>query len=319
MKPIIVCGSLAYDTIMLYSGHFKEQIISGGLDRINASFYAPDVAHAYGGTAGNISYNLSLLGVRAEVLATIGRDGGEYCERLAALGIGTTSVRMNQEKLTAHAYILTDSHNNQITTFHPGALNAPLHAHPLAHLPESDWAIVAPDSLAAMTYLMPTFRAQGTRAIFDPGQALPLFDSSSLTECINDAHLSIMNEHEHAMLLEKLGPNAEATMRGKNYIVTRGASGADAYVGDITFHVSCGTPDKIADATGCGDAFRAGLLYGLSREWPLQEAMQLGATMGAIAVGSESGQNHVVGLDEIKDRYAHDFGVWPTSIVVEAA
>lgn len=319
MKPISVCGSLAYDTIMVYPGHFQDQITTTGQDRINASFYAPEVAHAYGGTAGNIAYNLALLGVRTEVLATVGRDGSEYCDRLTSMDIGTTSVRMEQEKLTAHAYILTDSHNNQITTFHPGALNSALHAHPLAHLPESDWAIVAPDSLAAMTYLIPAFLAQGTRAIFDPGQALPLFDAESLNNCVRDAYLSIMNDHEHKILMEKLGADAESIMAGKHYIVTRGADGADAYVGASSFHVACGKPDRIADATGCGDAFRAGLLYGLSREWSLQESMQLGATMGAVAVGSESGQNHVVTLNDVRLRYERDFGVWPSSVLADAA
>ena len=294
--PSIICGSLAFDSIAVFGGRFADQILPDQLHILNVSFLVPDLRREYGGCAGNIAFNLAALGGEAVVVATVGSDGGEYVERLRSLGVVTRHIGVDLEAVTAQAYIMTDAANNQISAFHPGAMQS-AHKTPIPALPGTVLGIVAPDGREAMLVHADQFAAAGIPFVFDPGQGLPMFDGPALQAFVDRATWVTVNDYEARMLAERTGLSMEAQARAPHQpgvVVTLGDQGAEIWQDGERTHVPGVAAAEVVDPTGCGDAFRAGLLYGLEREWPLETAVALGNRLGATKIASRGGQNHVV-------------------------
>jgi adenosine kinase len=289
----LVCGSLAFDTITVFPGRFKEQILPEQLHILNVSFFVPTLRREYGGCAGNIAYNLNLLGGSAVVMAALGNDGADYLERLKSWGCSTTQVRTVQDSYTAQAFIITDTDNNQITAFHPGAMSE---AH-LTAVPASidlKVGIIAPDGRDAMIQHAAQLSAAGIPFVFDPGQGLPMFNGDELNHFVSMATWVTVNDYEARMLSERTGKSVEALSRShlKGVIVTLAADGCEVWEQGVRTHVPGVKATEVLDPTGCGDAFRGALLYGLERGWTLKRCVSLGNRVGAIKIASRGGQNH---------------------------
>jgi adenosine kinase len=291
----LICGSLAFDSIATFPGRFADQILPEKLHILNVSFLVPSLRREFGGCAGNIAYNLAALGGEAVVVAAVGSDGAGYVERLRGWGVATETVRMVDDTLTAQAFIVTDLDNNQITAFHPGAMQS---AHEIDVPARGDLAlaIVAPDGREAMLRHAAQLAAAGVPFIFDPGQGLPMFDGAELRRFIDQASWVAVNDYEGEMLAERTGSSLEALSRShlRGVVVTLGAEGCDLWQGGVRTHVASHAAPEVVDPTGCGDAFRSALLYGLERGWPLQRCAELGNRLGALKIGSRGGQNHVL-------------------------
>jgi adenosine kinase len=292
----LICGSLAFDTITTFPGKFSQQILPEQVHILNVSFLVPTLRREFGGCAGNIAYTLSLLGGAPVVMATLGNDGQDYLQRLQSWGAGTAFVRTLPETYTAQAIIITDSDNNQITAFHPGAMQS---AHLTAVPTGSDIrvAIIAPDGRDAMLQHAAQLAAAKIPFIFDPGQGLPMFDGPELQRFIDQATWVALNDYEARMLCDRTGKTLEALSRShlQGVVVTLGAEGCDLWQQGVRTHVPGVKAEAVVDPTGCGDAFRAALLYGLERGWPLQRCVILGNHVGAIKIAQRGGQNHVLG------------------------
>jgi adenosine kinase len=289
-----VCGSLAFDTITTFHGRFAQQILPEQVHILNVSFLVPTLRREFGGCAGNIAYTLAALGGEAVVLAALGNDGGPYLQRLQDLGIDSSSVRVEAESYTAQAMIITDTDNNQITAFHPGAMQQ---AH-LIDVPARDdlaLAIVAPDGREAMLRHAAQLHERGIPFVFDPGQGLPMFDGEALRGFIAQATWVAVNDYEARMLCERTGESLEQISQRahlKGVIVTLGAQGCELWVHGERTLVPGLEAEQVVDPTGCGDAFRGGLLYGLERGWALDRCVELGNRMGALKVAHAGPQNH---------------------------
>jgi adenosine kinase len=290
----LICGSLAFDSIATFPGRFAEQILPDQLHILNVSFLVPSLRREFGGCAGNIAYNLAALGGEAIVIAALGRDGDAYVERLRSWGVDTEGVRTVADELTAQAFIMTDLDNNQISAFHPGAMQA---AHEIAIPKREDLtlAIIAPDGREAMLRHAEQLVAANVPFIFDPGQGLPMFDGAALQRFIGQATWVAVNDYEARMLSERTGLGLEALSRShlRGVVVTLGADGCDVWQAGQRTHVPGFAAEQVIDPTGCGDAFRSALLFGLERGWPLERCAQLGNRLGALKIGSRGGQNHV--------------------------
>jgi adenosine kinase len=292
----LVCGSLAFDTITTFHGRFAQQILPEQLHILNVSFLVPTLKREFGGTAGNIAYTLRALGGEPVVMAALGSDGVGYVERLRSLGVDTALVRVFDDTYTAQAIIITDTDNNQITAFHPGAM---ARAH-LTAVPARDdlrIAIVAPDGRDAMIEHAEQLAAAKLPFVFDPGQGLPMFDGAELRRFVGLATWVAVNDYEGRMLCERTGSNLEELSARdglQGLVVTLGAEGCDVWIGGERRHVEGVKAAEIVDPTGCGDAFRAGLLYGLERGWPLERCAQLGNRLGALKIAHSGPQNHRV-------------------------
>ena len=291
----LICGSLAFDSIANFPGRFAEQIAPQQLHILNVSFLVPTLRREFGGCAGNIAYNLAKLGGTAIVLASVGSDGADYVERLRGWGIVTDHVRVDPDAYTAQAFIITDQDNNQITAFHPGAMQS---AHEI-DIPKRDdlaIAIVAPDGRAAMLRHAADLAAAKVPFIFDPGQGLPMFDGAELRHFMDQASWVTVNDYEARMLCERTGLSLEAMSRShlRGVVVTLAAEGCDLWQGGTRSHVEGVDATEVVDPTGCGDAFRAALLYGLERGWALERCARLGNRLGALKIASRGGQNHVL-------------------------
>ena len=291
----LICGSLAFDSIATFPGRFAEQILPDRLHILNVSFLVPSLRREFGGCAGNIAYNLAALGGDGVVVAAVGNDGEGYVERLRSWGIDTAQVRCVDDALTAQAFIMTDLDNNQITAFHPGAMQA---AHEIAIPGRNDLAlaIIAPDGREAMLRHAEQLVAAKVPFIFDPGQGLPMFDGAALRRFIEQATWVAVNDYEAQMLSERTGLGVEAMSRShlRGVVVTLGADGCDIWQGGVRTHVAGVAAAQVVDPTGCGDAFRSALLYGLERGWPLERCARLGNRLGALKIASRGGQNHVL-------------------------
>ncbi|MEO7245658.1 MAG: carbohydrate kinase family protein [Rubrivivax sp.] len=293
--PALICGSLAFDTITTFPGRFAQQILPDQVHILNVSFLVPTLRREYGGCAGNIAYTLQALGGAPVVMAALGDDGSDYLARLRDWGVDTSLVRRIDGSYTAQAFIITDSDNNQITAFHPGAMQ-------LAHetvLPQRDdlqIAIVAPDGRDAMLQHASQLEAAGVPFIFDPGQGLPMFDGDDLRRFVAQARWVAVNDYEGRMLCDRLGSDLATLSRSglDGVVVTLGAEGCDVWQRGERRHVAGQSASAVVDPTGCGDAFRAALLYGLERGWPLERCVDLGNRLGAIKIASRGGQNHVI-------------------------
>jgi adenosine kinase len=291
----LICGSLAFDSIATFPGRFADQILPEKLHILNVSFLVPGLRREFGGCAGNIAYNVAALGGEAVVVAAVGSDGLGYVERLKSWGVATEAVRAIDDAFTAQAFIMTDLDNNQITAFHPGAMQS---AHEIAVPARADLAlaIVAPDGREAMLRHAAQLGAAGVPFIFDPGQGLPMFDGAELRRFVEQASWVAVNDYEAEMLAERTGMTLEAMSRShlRGIVVTLGADGCDLWQDGERRRVPGVAAETVLDPTGCGDAFRAALLYGLERGWPLERCAVLGNRLGALKIASRGGQNHVL-------------------------
>nr|HET7857780.1 carbohydrate kinase family protein [Caldimonas sp.] len=291
----LVCGSLAYDSIANFGGRFAEQILPNQLHVLNVSFLVPTLRREFGGCAGNIAYNLAALGGEPVVVAALGLDGDDYRARLESWGATTEHVRTVAESYTAQAFIITDQDNNQITAFHPGAMQW---AHETAVPPDAALkiGIVAPDGRTAMLEHAAQLAAAKIPFIFDPGQGLPMFDGEELRAFVDRASWVAVNDYEAQMLVERTGRSIEEMSRShlRGVVVTLGAQGCELWQQGARTAIPGVVATEIVDPTGCGDAFRAALLYGLERGWSLADCARLGNRLGALKIASRGGQNHVL-------------------------
>ena len=294
--PILVCGSLAFDTIMTFEGRFAEQILPSQLHILNVSFLVPGLRREYGGCAGNIAYGLRQLGAQAVPLAMLGNDGNEYLDRLRALGVDTRHVSSAAESYTAQAMIMTDRDNNQITAFHPGAM---MQAH-VTRIEPGDGiklGIISPDGRDAMLEHAQQFHAAGIPFVFDPGQGLPMFDGETLRRFIELASWVVVNDYEGKMLSQRTGWSlAEISKHVRGLVVTLAADGCEVWTDGEREHVPGVTPTAVVEPTGCGDAWRGALLFGLEKEWPLAQCATLGNRIGALKIAQRGPQNYQIDL-----------------------
>ncbi len=292
--PALICGSLAFDTITNFPGRFAQQILPEQVHILNVSFLVPTLRREYGGCAGNIAYNLKLLGGEPIVLAAIGSDGRDYLARFEALGIDSASVRIEPEHYTAQAIIITDADNNQITAFHPGAM-ARSHLSPVPAREDLAIGIIAPDGREAMLAHAQQLHAAGVPFIFDPGQQLPMFDATELRHFVEQASWVALNDYEARMLCERMASDLQTLSRTpglRGIVVTLAVDGCDVWQQGLVTRVVGVVASVVLDPTGCGDAFRAGLLYGLERGWALERCAALGNRLGALKISCRGGQNH---------------------------
>ncbi|WP_024539140.1 carbohydrate kinase family protein [Comamonas badia] len=288
----LICGSLAFDTIMTFEGRFAEQILPEQLHILNVSFLVPTLRRDFGGCAGNIAYALKLLGGDPRPMVMLGSDGADYLQRLRTLDISTDTVVLLDGVYTAQAMIMTDRDNNQITAFHPGAM---MQAHGNRIARNAEWAIgiVAPDGREAMIEHAAQMVQAGIPFVFDPGQGLPMFDGEELRRFIAQASWVAVNDYEGRMLCERTGWSKEAISRQvKGLVVTLGAQGCEVWEKGVCTLVPPVAPSAVLDPTGCGDAWRGALLFGLERGWPLLRCAALGNRLGAVKVAHRGPQNY---------------------------
>jgi adenosine kinase len=304
----LICGSLAFDTIMVFPDQFKQHILPDKVHILNVAFLVPKMRREFGGVAGNISYNLKLLGGNPYPMATVGDDFEPYQKHLDRLGISTRYVRHMAGEFTPQAFITTDIDDNQITAFHPGAMQHS-YLNRVADTEDIQLGIVAPDGKQAMIQHSRDFVAAGIPHIFDPGQGMTLFNSDELKQFIKEAAYIVVNDYEFQLLKEKTGLDGDRIARQvEALIVTQGAQGSILRTREGERHIDVVKPDDVQDPTGCGDAFRSGLLYGLLNDLDLVTACRIGSVMGAIKVARQGPQNHKPGFEEIEQRFFDAFG-----------
>ena len=304
----LICGSLAFDNVMTFAGRFRDHILPDQVHILNVSFLVPHVKRDFGGCAGNIAYNFRLLGGEPLVVGTVGRDGQDYVRRLDQLGISNASVTVVDDALTAQAYIITDTENNQITAFHPGAM---LQSHVNVVQPRDvTMAVVGPDGPAGMVQHASALAAAGVPLLFDPGQALPSFDASQLNAFISQATWIVVNDYEAAMLSKTTNRSlVDIANDVEALIITRGAEGSVVYSDERELRIEAVPPIRIADPTGCGDAYRGGLIYALMRGLDWSPAAQLASTLATIKLESPGGQNHAPKREDVLRRWEQAYGV----------
>ncbi len=278
----LICGSLAFDTIMSFHGKFSEALLADQLHKINVAFLVPGIRREYGGCAGNIAYNLKLLGGDPLIMATVGQDGAPYIDRLNKLGISTRCIRAYDDAYTAQAFITTDADNNQITAFHPGAMSNS-HHNKVRDAGKVKLAIIAPDGRDGMIEHARDCAELGIPFIFDPGQGLPMFSGDELKNFIEMATYVAVNDYEAELLTERTGLTLPAIAeRVSALVVTRGEQGAEIFTADGKFDIPVVKVANVVDPTGCGDAFRAGMLFGLTRGMDWMTIGRLASLMGAL-------------------------------------
>ncbi|MDP9900680.1 carbohydrate kinase family protein [Variovorax ginsengisoli] len=290
----VICGSLAFDTIMTFGGRFADQILPDQLHILNVSFLVPEMRRDFGGCAGNIAYSLNALGGQALPMATVGNDGADYVARLRELGIGTEFVRELSDTYTAQCFITTDLANNQITAFHPGAMQQ-AHLTKIEARPDIRLGIISPDGRDAMLEHAAQFKVAGIPFVFDPGQGLPMFNGDELTRFIEQSDWVTVNDYEARMLSDRTGwSSAEISRRVQGLVVTLGAQGCEVWVKGECTVVPAVVPTGIVDPTGCGDAWRGALLFGLEKGWSLVDCAALGNRIGALKIAVRGPQNYQV-------------------------
>jgi len=290
----VICGSLAFDTIMTFEGRFADQILPDQLHILNVSFLVPGLRRDFGGCAGNIAYSLNALGGTALPMATVGSDGGDYIERLRTLGISTEFIRQVDDSFTAQAMIMNDRDNNQITAFHPGAMQQ-AHVTRVAAREDIKLGIVAPDGREAMLQHAEQFKAAGIPFVFDPGQGLPMFDGEELRHFVELASWVVVNDYEGKMLSQRTGWSlAEISQRVRGLVVTLAAEGCEVWTEGEREHVPAVAPTAVVEPTGCGDAWRGALLFGLEKGWALARCAALGNQLGALKIAQRGPQNYQV-------------------------
>ncbi|WP_273456069.1 carbohydrate kinase family protein [Nevskia ramosa] len=305
----LICGSLAFDTIMVFSGRFKNEILPDKVHILNVSFLVPELRREFGGTAGNIAYNLKLLGSEPLPMATVGKDFASYNEWLDKLGISREYIKTVPEAYTAQAYITTDLDDNQITAFHPGAMS-------FAHTQDVHAAIkagatigtVSPDGRDAMILHATQFAEAGLPFIFDPGQGLPLFGGDDLKDFIEKSTYVAVNDYESEMIMARTGWSLkEIADRVEALIVTRGGKGSSIYTKSKTHEIPTASAHSLADPTGCGDAYRGGLLYGLLNGLDWDTTGRVASLLGAIKIERPGPQNHSATPEQFRARFKKEF------------
>jgi adenosine kinase len=293
---------------MVFPDRFSRHILPEQTHVLSVAFQIGELRREWGGTAGNIAYNLKALGGEPVVMATLGEDGDAYVERMRGQGIATDAVRIVPGTYTAQAFIITDLDDNQITAFHPGAMNE-AHRNRVADAPGIALGIVAPDGRQGMHEHVRDFAAAGIPFVFDPGQGLPLFSGPELIEMIDRADYVAVNDYEASLLAERTGLSLEAiATRVDALIVTRGGEGSRIHTNGSAIDVPAVKPSALVDPTGCGDAYRAGLLFGIAHGWAWERTGRLASLLGSIKIASRGGQNHVIDRDTVAARYATAFG-----------
>ncbi len=310
-KRILICGSIAYDTIMVFGDRFREHILPDQTHILNVSFQVTEMRREFGGTAANIAYNLKGMGGEPVIMATLGMDGDSYRQRLEVQGLSIEGVRVVDGTYTAQAYIITDLDDNQITAFHPGAMNHS-HLNAVGDMADIALGIVAPDGREGMIAHARQFATAGIPFVFDPGQGLPLFSGAELLEIVDRASYLTVNDYEGQLLQQKTGLGLERLAerlirRGGALVVTLGAHGSRIYSADGLLKIPAVHPRAVVDPTGCGDAYRAGLLYGIAQGWDWKRTGRLASLLGAIKVASRGAQNHQVSRDELSTLYFQRF------------
>jgi adenosine kinase len=304
----LICGSMAFDTVMVFQGRFRDHILPDRIHLLNVAFLVPSLRRNFGGCAGNIAYNLALLGGAGLPMAAVGHDFEPYGAWLRERAVDLRHVRVIDDEFTAQAFITTDLDDNQITAFHPGAMS---HAH-LNRVPDDGsvtLGVVAPDGRDAMLQHAEQFAAAGIPFLFDPGQGLPMFDGPELLAFIDKATWVAVNDYEAQLLVEHTGFGlAQLARRAQALVVTRGAQGSAIYAGGREISIPPVMPEAIVDPTGCGDAFRAGLIYGLQNRLDWETTGRIASLMGSIKVAHAGTQHHSFTRDEFADRFRATFG-----------
>jgi adenosine kinase len=307
-KTTLICGSLAFDKIMQYNGRFGETLLADQLHKVNVSFLVPTLRTEYGGCSANIAYNLNMLGGDPLIMATIGQDGGEYLERFESLGIATRAIRKIGHAYTAQCFVTADLDNNQINAFHPGAMQFS-HENNVADAGPLRVAIIAPDGRDGMLKHAKDCADLKVPFMFDPGQQLPMFSGAELIEFINQATYVAANDYEFEMLMDRTGLTlTDIAGRLEALIVTRGEKGSEIYAKGERHEIPCVPAAAVVDPTGCGDAFRAGLLFGIVNGYDWPTTGRLASLMGSIKIAHQGGQNHVATADQIADKFEAAFG-----------
>ena len=304
----LICGSMAYDTVMVFEGRFRDHILPDRIHMLNVSFLAPSMRRNFGGCAGNIAYNLKLLGGDGLIMATVGHDFAPYRSWLSESGIALTHVREVPGEFTAQAFITTDLDDNQITAFHPGAMTES-HRNHVADAKNVGVGIVAPDGRDGMIQHAREFHEAGIPFVFDPGQGLPMFDGDDLRRFLDLATYVTVNDYEARLLEERTGASVETLARQvQAFIVTRGAEGSTVWSGGVRHDIPTVRPEAVIDPTGCGDAYRAGLLFGIVNGIDWQLTGRLASLLGAIKIARRGAQNHRFTGAEIEARFRDQFG-----------
>ena len=299
---------MAYDTIMVFPDQFKKHILPEQIHILNVAFMVPDLRREFGGTGGNIAYNLKLLGEEPRVMATVGHDFGPYAQRLENLGMSAKHVRVLDDHFTAQAFITTDVDDNQITAFHPGAMSAS-HKNRVADANGVQLGIVSPDGRQGMIEHARDFARAGIPFVFDPGQGLPMFSGPELLEMLEGASALTVNDYEARVVEDKTGKSVQDIAQGVGaVVVTRAGEGSSVYSKGEEIRIAAARPDTVVDPTGCGDAYRAGLLYGMARKWDWKRSAQLASVMGAIKIAHRGGQNHHPSRADIAQRLQDAYG-----------
>jgi adenosine kinase len=304
----LICGSLAFDTIMQFEGRFGESLLADQLHKVNVSFLVPTMRTEFGGCSGNIAYNLKLLGGAPLIMGAMGQDSGPYLERLQTLGIATSSILVKPASYTAQCFVTADADNNQINAFHPGAM-AFSHENNVADAGQVAIAIIAPDGHSGMLKHARDCFDLGVPFMFDPGQQLPMFDCEQLIEMIEKASYVAANDYEIEMLMERTGLTlVDIASRLTALIVTRGEHGSEIYTEGKRIVIAPVKADAVLDPTGCGDAYRAGLLFGITNGMEWETTGRLASVMGAIKIAHQGAQNHQVTTTQIAERFEAAFG-----------
>ena len=304
----LICGSMAYDTIMVFQDQFKKHILPDHIHTLNVSFLVPHLRREFGGCAGNIAYNLKLLGGDPLIMATVGDDFGAYRERLEKLYLSQKHIRHVPDSFTGQAFITTDLDDNQITAFHPGAMSFSEQNH-VTDAADVTLGIVSPDGRSGMLQHAHEFHEAGIPFVFDPGQGMPMFGGEDLLNFVELADYVTVNDYEAKMLQDKTGKSIEElAKRTRAFIVTLAAQGSVIYTEGKEINIPAATPKAVLDPTGCGDAFRAGLLHGIQQGWDWDTTGRLASLMGALKIASRGGQNHKPTHDELGDLFNKNFG-----------
>ena len=304
----LICGSMAYDNIMVFPGRFKEHILADQLHILNVAFLVPEMRKEFGGCAGNIAYNLRMLGGDPLIMATVGSDFGAYRALLSKHAVNEKYIAEIADTFTAQAYITTDLDDNQITAFHPGAMDYS-HQNKVPVDAGVTVGMVSPDGRQGMLEHAAQFAAAEIPFVFDPGQGLPMFEGEELKSFIEQASWVAVNDYEGQLLQERTGWSAEAIgERVDAYIVTRGGSGSTVYAAGNQIDIPPVEPQQIVDPTGCGDAYRAGLLFGITRGMSWEDTGRLASLIGAIKIADRGTQNHTFSRDSLATKFEAAFG-----------
>lgn len=304
---VLITGSLAFDTIMVYPGYFKNEILPDKVHILNVSFLVPQMRREFGGCAGNIAYNLHMLGGQAVPMGCVGDDFGLYRDWMTALGLDQRYVKQISGTYTAQAYITTDLDDNQITAFHPGAM---MHSHEQVVPTEGGIAIgtVSPDGREGMLRHAEQFAGAGIPFLFDPGQGLPLFSGAELLDFVDKATYLAVNDYEAELMAERTGLSLrQLAERVDALFVTHGGKGSAIFAGGKTHDIPCAKAESLADPTGCGDAYRGGLLYGLSMGMDWETTGRIASLMGAIKIERVGPQNHRTSIEAFRERFVEEF------------